>query len=93
MSVAKGASLTVPLKVNYRTLSWEGMVVREWGALWGIPEIVYEFSDGKVTQSTDQTTAGLYATTRHYALLISGAPADMAGSYILQTDGSHILID
>ena len=93
MPVVNGASLTLNQKVSYRTFTWRELVVREWGTYWGVPEIVYEFSDGKVTQSTDQTTAGLYATTRHFALQISGAPADMAGSYILQTDGSHILID
>ena len=58
-----GKTLTLPMKVSYRTLSWEEMVVREWGTEWGVPEIVYEFSNGACRQSTDMTTNGFYKTT------------------------------
>ena len=58
-----GTSLTVPMKVSYRTLSWEEMVVREWGSQWGIPDIAYEFSNGRTAQSTDLQAGGFYKRT------------------------------
>ena len=63
MSVVKGASLSLPLKVTYRTLSWQELVVREWGTEWGRPDIVYEFSNGRTAESTDQYAKGIYNPT------------------------------
>lgn len=63
MSVVKGASLTVPMKVTYRTFSWRELVVREWGAEWGRPDIAYEFSNGRTANSTDQYKVGIYNPT------------------------------
>lgn len=50
-------------KVTYRTLSWRELAVREWGAEWGIPEVVYEFSNGRRFQSSDMSTHGFYTKT------------------------------
>lgn len=63
MSVSKGASLTIPHKVTYRTLSWRELCVREWGAEWGRPDIAYEFSNGRKANATDQYGRGIYDPT------------------------------
>lgn len=64
MSVSRGASLTLPLKVTYRTISWEELVVREWGSEWGRPDVAYEFSNGRKADSTDQYKQGIYNPTK-----------------------------
>lgn len=58
-----GKSLTLPMKVSYRTLSWEEMVEREWGTQWGIPETAYEFSNGRTAQSNDEQSGSFYKRT------------------------------
>ena len=62
-TVTRGASLSLPLKVSYRTLSWQDLVVREWGAEWGRPDIAYEFSNGRQANCTDQYGQGIYNPT------------------------------
>lgn len=63
MTVTRGASLTIPLKVTYRTLSWQELVIREWGSEWGRPDIAYEFTGGRTANSTDQYHQGIYNPT------------------------------
>lgn len=58
-----GSTLNLPLKVNYRTYSWEELVIREWGTEWGMWDVAYEFSGGAKRLSTDSTTNGFYKTT------------------------------
>jgi hypothetical protein len=61
--VTPGASLTIPLVVNYRQYSWNELVHQQWGSAWSIPEVVYEMNNGKQYKSTDMTTDGVYSKT------------------------------
>lgn len=60
MTVSRGASLTIPLKVKYSTLSWQELVIREWGSEWGQPDIAYEFTGGRTANATDMYHQGIY---------------------------------
>lgn len=90
-----GSSLTVPMKVNYATLSWAELVRREWGTEWSIPDTVYEFSNGAKRQSTDMTGSGIYGSTAAMFGLTLEAPKyqDMAPPYLLQAGGGHLTIE
>lgn len=47
--------------VSYRQFSWLEMVERAWGGEWGQPiHGVYEFSNGRRFDSTDQYESGIY---------------------------------
>lgn len=46
---------------SYRSFSWEGLVLKAWGAKFNEPDIVYEFSNGKQFFSNDDT--GPYSGT------------------------------
>lgn len=63
MSVVRGASLSLPQKVTYSTTSWRELVLREWGAEWGRPDVAYEFPNGRRANSTDQYKQGIYNPT------------------------------
>lgn len=63
MSVVKGASLSLPMKVTYTTTSWLGLVVQEWGSEWGRPDIGYEWSNGQTRTNTDMYGNGIYNPT------------------------------
>ena len=64
MTVVRGASLSLPMKVTYRVRSFRELVVREWGAEWGRPDTAYEFSNGRTADSTDQYGQGIYNPTQ-----------------------------
>jgi len=89
-TVVQGASLSLPLKVTYRTYSWEELVVREWGPEWGRPDIAYEFSGGRTANSTDQYNVGIYGAIGGNLLLDNAAAPDRFYGYMLQDNGGHI---
>jgi hypothetical protein len=62
-TVVQGASLSLPMKVTYRTLNWQDMVIIEWGPEWGRPDIAYEFSGGRTANATDMYGKGIYNPT------------------------------
>ncbi len=93
MSVVRGASLSLKLKVNYRTYSWEELVVREWGTEWGRPDIAYEFSGGRTADCTDQYAQGIYAALGGNLLLDNIAAPDRFYGYMLQDNGGHVLTE
>lgn len=48
-------------KVTSRNVSWRDQVVRAWGDQWAQPDHnVYQFSNGRTFDSTDQGTTGIY---------------------------------
>lgn len=48
-------------KVTVRTTSWLDLCMRAWGAEWSAPDHkVYQFSNGREFDSTDQSNMGLY---------------------------------
>ncbi len=51
---------TLGLPVTTRTMSWEMMVIKEWGSEYRKPDIAYIFSDGVTKDSTDQWNTGIY---------------------------------
>lgn len=47
--------------VSFRTFSWLEMVTRSWGSAYREPDHgIYQFSDGRRFDSTDQYKTGLY---------------------------------
>lgn len=42
-----------------RTIDWGAMARDAWGDQWSVPEIVYEFSNGRIFQDTGPTH-GIY---------------------------------
>jgi hypothetical protein len=48
-------------KVVTRTISWQDMVMRAWGAEWNAPDRgIYEWSSGRKFDSTDRNDTGIY---------------------------------
>ena len=48
-------------KVTVRTTSWLDLAMRAWGAEWSAPDHrVYQFSNGREFDSTDQSNKGIY---------------------------------
>lgn len=43
-----------------RTIDYSAQVRRVWGDEWHKRETVYEFSNGRKFESTDQSTSGIY---------------------------------
>lgn len=48
-------------KVVYRTISWQDLVIREWGTEGGIRDVCYEFSNGRTALDSDNSTSGIYS--------------------------------
>ncbi len=56
--------MSIPLlKVSYRVIDWQSMVIEQWGSEWSIPDICYEFQNDRKFESTDQYTSGIYRRT------------------------------
>lgn len=50
-------------KVSSRTINWESLVVQAWGSEFRAPDHgVYEFSNGRRFDSTDQSQNGFYTS-------------------------------
>jgi hypothetical protein len=94
-SVVQGATLSLPLKVTYRTLNWQELVVREWGTEWGRPDIAYEFSNGRTADCTDQYRGGIYDVSYGFRLLLDPLSnhTDMYQYGLLLDTGGAIDID
>lgn len=50
-------------KVTTRSVSFQDLVVREWGAEWNKPDVAYQFSNGVTKDCTDQYQTGFYRRT------------------------------
>lgn len=46
--------------VRTSTIDWAAEVAKAWGTEYKQPEVVYEFSDGREFQSTDNANSGIY---------------------------------
>ena len=83
-------------KVVARTISWQSMVTQAWGSEFHAPDHgIYEFSNGKKYDSTDQSQGGVYEPNFGINYLMRGNPRypDMAPvDYVLQDNGSRIII-
>ena len=54
---------TINTKVTTRTTSWLDLAQRAWGGEFKAPDHgIYEFSNGRKFDSTDQSDEGLYGT-------------------------------
>ena len=55
-------------KVSYRSYSWEGLVISEWGPQWNMPDIAYEMRNGRKFESTDKYHVGIYAAIHPFGI-------------------------
>lgn len=61
--MAKPAYQVPPPPVTTRTLSWLDLCMRSWGSEFRAPDHgIYEFTNGRKFDSTDQTNNGFYGT-------------------------------
>lgn len=83
-------------KVTTRRLDWNQMVRASWGSEFSAPDHgVYEFSNGRMFDSTDRSRSGIYGVSGTNYLMISNprypdmAPVD----HILQDNGGRIELE
>ena len=45
---------------TFRVINFSDIARRAWGPEWGVPDIVYTWSDGQKMESSDRTDTGIY---------------------------------
>ena len=83
-------------KVNTRRLDWNQMVRASWGSEFSAPDHgVYEFSNGRMFDSTDRTRSGIYGVSGiNYLMAGDGHYPDMpSNDYMLQLNLSKIELE
>jgi len=92
-TLAQQANLGAP--VTTRTLSWNDMCMRAWGSEWNSPDHnVYQFSGGRMFDSTDQGKTGVYGVPVYGGLSLPNTQyPDMAPNHVLQLNGGEIIVE
>lgn len=86
-------------KVTSRTISWMDLAMRAWGSEYKAPDHnIYQFSNNRGFDSTDQSKGGVYGLTTanapNYLMLEDSRYPDMASnSHILQDNGSYLVLE
>jgi hypothetical protein len=86
---------SINVKVTTRATNWLDLTTRAWGAEFHAPDHgIYEFSNGRKFDSTDQSQEGLYGGTVHSPIVAnSKAYPDMVQGYLLAQPGVRLVTD
>jgi hypothetical protein len=79
-------------KVVTQTIDWNAQVHRAWGSEWGAPDHgIYEFSNGRMFDSTDRGTTGIYNSYYRGGLMLNvGQYPDMVAHML--TESGYVIV-